>query len=1198
MKYKTTQKDRYGNMRSLEIETEGNNLEVPPMGSGIPQYEAVGGLAENHPGDPKGSDTVPAWLTPGEFVVNKEAVDIYGPQIKKMNDIGRDIQDGDMNPNQAPPVYADAGIEVPKSKPKWALPELYYNIFRQEGLNHNSAVGMVANLWAESGLSPSTKQKNKKYANKYLDGKLNPNFQGKKDEYGYPIYDSYFPGQGMGLAQWTENERWQDYLKFAKENKFEPMSREGQTAFIMHELNTKPYASVMDKLKYADSPERATEIILKDYEQAGTPHTEKRIKYAKDLHNYLTIDPGLKEGSQPAWITDAQQLWKDMDKPKVEITEPNPSSGSFLSRWFPSHSGKKKSGSYVEKNPGYFYSGDRVRYRDEFGNPIWPDLEEEVNRILPFAEKLGDSGDDLGHAPTAMPPPPPAPDIPVSDWSADPNKLNPPVVQGDVQEIEDVVDSGFNPWDYEAAMTYKYPVDYPEVTSAQSVPVPSGVDHGFQKELDKKILQNVDSFNPPTNYHLDTHDLGAGIDPNVMQNVPKSEDLIGNLYGSIDSGQGAIPPHSDLLDTIEIPRAGKHPGYNPIGDPTFTSAYDQMVQDEIAGSPAYNIPPPPTDYNFGEHDTGEIPVMPGEEIIVGDGREDYRPSGFVPTMLEANPYTVTEDLQLGDLEKLETIYQDAMNTAMLSNPDDPDFEAKQAHVKKAKEKLDAAKSGHKILDAYRDVAPQFGGEPQWIKDAEARKILADEQATIDELKSRLNDPNITKEYKELLEKKIAEKQAALDAKAAEVQTEAQGNSLEQISKQVDITTEKEITDKLNSKEGKKALEDGSSNKEEVSKTRKMFDFLFGDLIDKGEIGRAIAVYLGSRALGYDHGSSIGYVAKQYLKRVDAKNAQMDKWILANAHLYTKDSLAEFKRTKDPSKLIRIGATPRSAGGRKMFYHKDWGERQGFEFKIKNAQGDDETYWSFDITGKDKLAKVGSGWTETDSRIIPKESINDIEKIIKGFQESSGGKKVINKGGKNQRTIYFDSGTDTPSLNATAVADEVAGWLYERGIRPGKFKQPIYEALAQAVAENRKLISEGEDAKEIGSLIPWLEEATIKVRLEDMMDSKGRLIPSPVKATVDGKEITMDTKRLVELQQRIESFYGVKGADKFWAATADQWGDRLPGDKKKTYRDAYIDEFKKALKDKSIGNEYTPFALFAANRIETILRKAAKETAQQ
>ena len=115
MKYKTTQKDRYGNMRSLEIDTGENNLEVPPMASGIiPQYEARGGDAATHPGGPKGSDTVPAWLTPGEFVVNKEATDLFGPQIKQMNDIGREIQDGNVSPSEANqiPMYARSGEEV------------------------------------------------------------------------------------------------------------------------------------------------------------------------------------------------------------------------------------------------------------------------------------------------------------------------------------------------------------------------------------------------------------------------------------------------------------------------------------------------------------------------------------------------------------------------------------------------------------------------------------------------------------------------------------------------------------------------------------------------------------------------------------------------------------------------------------------------------------------------------------------------------------------------------------------------------------------------------------------------------------------------------------------------------------------------------------------------------------------------------
>ena len=47
---------------------------------------------KNHPGKPIGSDVVPAWLTPGEFVMNAEAANMYAPQIQAMNDHGRAIQ--------------------------------------------------------------------------------------------------------------------------------------------------------------------------------------------------------------------------------------------------------------------------------------------------------------------------------------------------------------------------------------------------------------------------------------------------------------------------------------------------------------------------------------------------------------------------------------------------------------------------------------------------------------------------------------------------------------------------------------------------------------------------------------------------------------------------------------------------------------------------------------------------------------------------------------------------------------------------------------------------------------------------------------------------------------------------------------------------------------------------------------------------
>jgi len=110
---KFIQKDRHGNMMHFEFETEAN---VPSMQQiPMPMYD--------HPGDPKGTDTVPAWLTPGEFVVNKEATDIYGPVIKQMNDHGREIQE-DM------PQYAERGMKVipglPMKKPN------LYKLFQQE----------------------------------------------------------------------------------------------------------------------------------------------------------------------------------------------------------------------------------------------------------------------------------------------------------------------------------------------------------------------------------------------------------------------------------------------------------------------------------------------------------------------------------------------------------------------------------------------------------------------------------------------------------------------------------------------------------------------------------------------------------------------------------------------------------------------------------------------------------------------------------------------------------------------------------------------------------------------------------------------------------------------------------------------------------------------------------------------------------
>ena len=88
---KYMEKDRYGNTFSYEFD-------VPAMQE-IPNPEIF---------KPKGTDTVPAMLTPGENVVNAEASRIYQPMLDKMNDHGRAIQKKQGGP--IPTYEADGGV--------------------------------------------------------------------------------------------------------------------------------------------------------------------------------------------------------------------------------------------------------------------------------------------------------------------------------------------------------------------------------------------------------------------------------------------------------------------------------------------------------------------------------------------------------------------------------------------------------------------------------------------------------------------------------------------------------------------------------------------------------------------------------------------------------------------------------------------------------------------------------------------------------------------------------------------------------------------------------------------------------------------------------------------------------------------------------------------------------------------------------
>lgn len=147
------------------------------------------------------------------------------------------------------------------SKPQRQTKEQYiFKRLTDGGLTPIAAIGIIANLKAESELNPSIKQ--------------------------------YGGGPGRGLVQWEKGGRFDtdriNLVSFAKKQGKPWTDLDAQIDFMLYELNKHPeYIRVKQALNQSDNIEKATLLFLRKYEKAGTPHTQKRLKYAKELYSDL-----------------------------------------------------------------------------------------------------------------------------------------------------------------------------------------------------------------------------------------------------------------------------------------------------------------------------------------------------------------------------------------------------------------------------------------------------------------------------------------------------------------------------------------------------------------------------------------------------------------------------------------------------------------------------------------------------------------------------------------------------------------------------------------------------------------------------------------------------------------------------------------------------------------------------------------------
>jgi len=111
---------------------------------------------------------------------------------------------------------------------------------------------------------------------------------------------------GYGLAQWTGG-RQTNLVNFAKTKKLDPGDAGLQADFLIHELQG-PESRAAESLRKAQSPEQAALVFRRDYERAGIPKDENRMRAARDLMPKLQSLEGGIDFAPPALPGEQQSV--------------------------------------------------------------------------------------------------------------------------------------------------------------------------------------------------------------------------------------------------------------------------------------------------------------------------------------------------------------------------------------------------------------------------------------------------------------------------------------------------------------------------------------------------------------------------------------------------------------------------------------------------------------------------------------------------------------------------------------------------------------------------------------------------------------------------------------------------------------------------------------------------------------------------
>ena len=157
--------------------------------------------------------------------------------------------------------------------------QFIWDFLKKEGFTDCGVAGLMGNLNAESGLSPTKLQNT--YNSKL--GLSDEEYTRRVDNGTYTNFVN--DGAGYGLAQWTYYSRKQNLLNFAKSKGKSIGDLEIQLQFLLIELTNNYTNSVYKVLKTATSVQQASDAVLLNFERPANAQAQK-IKRAQFGQNY------------------------------------------------------------------------------------------------------------------------------------------------------------------------------------------------------------------------------------------------------------------------------------------------------------------------------------------------------------------------------------------------------------------------------------------------------------------------------------------------------------------------------------------------------------------------------------------------------------------------------------------------------------------------------------------------------------------------------------------------------------------------------------------------------------------------------------------------------------------------------------------------------------------------------------------------